>query len=136
MTIRSEELWIFGPRPHESDPDQCYFDKWTLQIPREVALDEERGFSLGVDPSMARPTGSDRPDREVFTRDDVVEGRNSMTITVDQDIFYLNEMQAGLHSRGFDHAVLNQDEGRVQHFHDWAQEWMERDPLSSPESNA
>jgi nitrite reductase/ring-hydroxylating ferredoxin subunit len=130
MTVRAEELWIFGPRPHPTDPDQCYFDKWTLQIPKEVAFDEARGYSLGIDPSMARETGSERPDREVFTREDVIEGRSSMTITVDQDIYYLNGMQAGMHSRGFDHAVLNEDEVRVQHFHDWVDEWLSRDPLS------
>lgn len=130
MTVRAEEVWIFGPRPHPKDPDQCYFDKWTLQIPKEIAFDEERGYSLGIDPSMARATGSERPDREVFTREDVIAGRNSMTITVDQDIHYLNDMQAGMHSRGFDHAILNEDEARVQHFHDWAEEWMEGDPLS------
>jgi len=136
MTVRAEELWIYGPRPHPTDSDQCYFDKWTLQIPKEVAFDEARGYALGIDPGMARPSGSDRPDKEVFTRDDVIAGRNSMTITVDQDIYYLNDMQNGMHSQGFDSAVLNEDEVRVQHFHDWVDEWMRRDPLSEPVGDA
>jgi hypothetical protein len=39
-------------------------------------------------------------------------------------------MQAGMHSRGFSHAVLNEDEARVQHFHDWLELWMSENPLS------
>ena len=58
-------------------------------------------------------------------REDVVEGRNSMTITIDQDIHYLNGMQAGMHSRGFEAAVLNNDEERVQHFHNWLDYWID-----------
>jgi hypothetical protein len=33
-------------------------------------------------------------------------------------------MQAGMHSRGFDSAVLNEEEVRVQHFHDWLDECL------------
>jgi hypothetical protein len=55
----------------------------------------------------------------VLTRDDVLAGRTSMNITIDQDLFYLPFMQAGMASRGFSQAWLNQDESRVQHFHDW-----------------
>jgi phenylpropionate dioxygenase-like ring-hydroxylating dioxygenase large terminal subunit len=131
MTIKPEELWIYGPRPHPSDPNKCFFDKWTLQIPMEAAFDGEKGLFLGADPTLSRPSDSDRPEREVFTRDDVIAGRNSMTITIDQDIFYLNDMQNGLHSQGFDRALLNEDEARVQHFHDWVDDWVEDDPLSS-----
>ena len=36
----------------------------------------------------------------------------------------LPDMQAGMHSRGFERAVLNQDEVRLQHFHDWLDHWM------------
>jgi hypothetical protein len=36
-------------------------------------------------------------------------------------------MQAGMRSRGFDRAVLNADEVRVQHFHDWVDAWCADD---------
>lgn len=117
MTIQAEEVWIYGPRPHPSDPDKCFFDKWTLQIPVEVGCDEKRGLTLS--PRLMTSRDDDRPEHEVFSAADVIAGKHSLTITLDQDIYYLADMQAGLHSRGFDCAVLNEDEIRVQHFHDW-----------------
>lgn len=129
MTIRPESLWIMRPRPHPTDPDKCFFDKWSLSI--AIEGNDLRGLSLLRNPAGRAPSPSERPEREVFTREDVLEGRNSMTITIDQDIHYLNDMQAGLHSRGFDRAWLNQDESRVQHFHDWVDMWMSGSPISS-----
>ncbi len=114
MTVQAEELWIMRPRPHPSDPDKCVFDKWTLRMPAASAGD--RGAAPVID---ARPT------REVFTQDEVIAGRYSMTITIDQDVHLLRQMQAGMHSRGFKRAFLNDDESRVQHFHDWLDQWME-----------
>jgi hypothetical protein len=122
MTIQAEELWIFGPRPHPTDPNKCFLDKFTLQIPLEVGCDSDRGLTLS--PSLRMSRSDERPERESFTAQDVIDGRHSMTITIDQDIYYLADMQAGLQSRGFDHATLNMDEIRVQHFHDWVDEWI------------
>jgi phenylpropionate dioxygenase-like ring-hydroxylating dioxygenase large terminal subunit len=123
MTIQAEELWIYGPRPHPSDPNRCFFDKWTLQIPGQLAVDAERGLTLN--PSLDVSAQAQRPEHEVFSQEDVNAGRHSMTITIDQDIFLLPDMQAGMHSRGFDQALLNKDEERLQHFHDWLQAWLE-----------
>jgi len=130
MTIKPEELWIYGPRPHPTDPGKCYFDKWTLQIPAEVAVDQDRGLNLGVNPGLLRYAQDPRPDHECFTQDDVIAGSHTLTITIDQDIHYLRDIQAGLHSRGFAHALLNADEARVQHFHDWLDVWMTGDPFA------
>jgi phenylpropionate dioxygenase-like ring-hydroxylating dioxygenase large terminal subunit len=117
MTIQAEELWIYGPRPHPADPDKCFFDKWTLQIPTEIGCDTDRGLTLN--PRLVASRDDERPEHEVFDQADVIAGKHSLTITLDQDIYYLADMQAGMHSRGFDRAVLNEDEVRVQHFHDW-----------------
>jgi len=122
MTIQAEEVWIYGPRPHPTDVDKCYFDKWTLQIPTEVGCDPARGLTLN--PRLTASRDDARPPREVFTAADVIAGKHSLTITLDQDIFYLADMQAGMHSRGFDRAVLNEEEVRVQHFHDWVAYWL------------
>jgi len=127
MTVQAEELWIYGPRPHPSDPNKCFFDKWTLQIPTELGSDGKRGLMLN--PRMMVSRHDERPVHEVFTQDEVIAGKYSMTITIDQDIYYLRDMQAGLHSRGFDHAWLNEDEARVQHFHDWVDVWLQGNPL-------
>jgi len=122
MTIQAEELWVYGPRPHPSDPNKCVFDKFTLQIPTEQGCDQSRGLTLN--PGLMMSSEAERPEHESFTRDDVIAGTHSLTITIDQDIQYLPDMQAGMHSRGFERAVLNQDEVRLQHFHDWLDHWM------------
>lgn len=115
MTIQAEELWIMRPRPHPTDPNKCFFDKITLRMP---AAGQGGGVSLGTRDRPEHEANA-RPEREVFTQDEVIAGRYSMTITIDQDIHYLRQMQAGMRSRGFNRAVLNDDESRVQHFHDW-----------------
>jgi len=122
MTIQAEELWIYGPRPHPTDPEKCFFDKFTLQIPMEVGCDEARGLTLN--PRLMISKADERPEHEEFTQADVIAGKHSLTITLDQDIYYLSDMQAGMHSRGFDHALLNEDEVRVQHFHDWVDAYL------------
>jgi phenylpropionate dioxygenase-like ring-hydroxylating dioxygenase large terminal subunit len=126
MTIQAEELWIYGPRPHPTDPDKCFFDKWTLQIPLEVGADAERGLTLN--PRLEVSRCDERPEHESFDAQAVIKGEHSLTITLDQDIYYLADMQAGMHSRGFDSAVLNQDEVRVQHFHDWVEHNINSSP--------
>lgn len=128
MTIQAEELSIYGPRPHPTDPNQCFFDKWTLQLPVEIACDEEKGISLY--PGLETSVDDERPEHEVFDQNAVINGEHSLTITFDQDIYYLAGMQAGMHSRGFDYALLNEDEARLQHFHDWLASWFEGVPES------
>lgn len=134
MTIKPEELWVMRPRPHPTDPDKCFFDKWTLRI--NLPADASRGLSLVGDPNATARAVDDRPEREVFDQDDVVAGTHSMTITIDQDIHYLRDMQAGMHSRGFQRAVLNEDEIRVQHFHDWVDTWLDGKPWAGSQHRA
>ena len=117
LTLQAEEVWIYGSRPHPLDPNKCFFDKWTLQIPIELGCDAGRGLTLN--PSLTVSSHDDRPEHTIFTAEDVIAGKHTLTMTLDQDIYYLADMQAGMHSRGFDCAVLNEDEVRVQHFHDW-----------------
>ena len=126
MTIQAEELSVYGPRPHPTDPNKCFFDKWTLQLPIEACTDPEAGITLH--PGLETSRRDERPEHDIFDREAVLNGEHSLTITFDQDITYLPDMQAGMHSRGFDHALLNQDEARVQHFHDWLASWMDGIP--------
>ena len=64
----------------------------------------------------------ERPAHDSFDHAAVIAGEKTLGITIDQDIFYLGGMQAGMHSAGFERAVLNKDEVRIQHFHDWVDE--------------
>ena len=134
MTLRAEDLAIYGPRPHPSDPNRCYFDKWTLQLPVERGVDEARGIRLL--PELQRSVLDERPEHAVFTQQQVIDGEHSLTITFVQDIHYLADMQAGLHSRGFQRATINQDEARLQHFHDWLESWMDGATLQGPAAAA
>ena len=130
MTIHPERLWIFGPKPHHSAPNKCSFTKWSFQIPSHQVRDESKELELLPGSSFYEQTGS-RPEHDIFTREDVVQGRKSLTVTIDQDIHYLNDMQAGMHSKGFDSATLSNDEERLQHFHDWVDNWISKDSLWS-----
>lgn len=129
MTVKPEEVWIMRPRPHPTDPDKCVFDKLTLAMPFDARGSEHALVLLG-DPEAARiMTSGERPERDIFTQDKVNDGSVSMTQTVDQDIYYLPDMQAGMHSAGFDAAVLSDDENRISHFHDWLAMWLQANPL-------
>ncbi|WP_164844039.1 aromatic ring-hydroxylating oxygenase subunit alpha [Croceicoccus ponticola] len=124
MTVKPEEVWIMRQRPHPTDPQKCFFDKITLAMPVRQSDDETSLVLIGdVEAAKAMKSGQ-RPEREVFTQADVTNGSMSMTETVDQDIFYLPYMQAGMNSAGFDEAVLSDDENRIRHFHDWLATWM------------
>lgn len=135
-TIKPEELWIMRPRPHPTDPNKCFFDKITLQIPTPRSAEGARGLSLHGDPTAIVDPDGERPEHELFDQEDVIAGEYSMTITIDQDIHYLRDMQAGMHSAGFKRAWLNEDESRVQHFHDWLDMWMDGNPLAKLKSVA
>jgi phenylpropionate dioxygenase-like ring-hydroxylating dioxygenase large terminal subunit len=130
MTIQPERMWLYGPKPHHSDPNKCTFTKLSFQIPKELIIDNEKELEL-LPGSSGYEYPEIRAEHEIFERDDVIQGRQSLTITIDQDIHYLNGMQAGMHSRGFDAALLNNDEGRVQHFHNWVDNWLSDKPLWS-----
>jgi hypothetical protein len=67
-----------------------------------------------------------RPERDEFPYQDIVEGRKTMTITQDQDISLIRDVQKGMHSRGFNEAWLCDDESRVQHYHTWLDRYMGR----------
>jgi hypothetical protein len=67
--------------------------------------------------SAFRPDNYTRPDRDVFDYDAVIDGEKSMTDTIDQDVELLGGVQAGMSSDGFESVFLNEDEMRIQHFH-------------------
>ena len=125
MSTRPEECWIMRPRPHPTDPDKCFFDKFTLYAPAKLHPGDGQRRLVGNAAYAHQELSAERPAREVFTQDEVIAGKNSMNLTVDQDIHLLREMQAGMHSRGYRRAWLNEDESRVQHFHDWLDMWID-----------
>lgn len=126
LTIQPDNLLIMRARPDPVDPNWCWWDKLTfIMLPDAAASADARPGSLSFTPrGDPRPDPQLRPEHDEFTQDDIIEGRKSMTVTIDQDIHLIRDVQAGMHSRGFDTALLNRDEIRVQHYHDWLNHYM------------
>jgi len=121
LVLQPEEFWILRARPHPSDPNQCYWDKFSLRMPPAEQNSANISFNLDHE---SLPDDWERPEHDDFNQEDIIEGRKTMTITIDQDIHFIRDVQKGMHSRGFNAAWLNDDEQRVQFFHDWLDHYL------------
>ena len=65
-----------------------------------------------------------RPNRDTFSYQAVINGNKTMTDTIDQDVELLSAVQQGMTSDGFDTVFLNEDERRIQHFHNYINQAM------------
>ena len=108
-TYQPEMMWLMRVRPHATDPNQSYLDKFSFEMLIEDA---------------AQPKPQQRPEHESFTYEDVIAGRNSMTPTIDQDLSLLRHAQQGMHSKGFAGVWLHETECRVAHFHQYLDQCM------------
>jgi phenylpropionate dioxygenase-like ring-hydroxylating dioxygenase large terminal subunit len=94
LNIHGRGFWLFRHRPHPTDPEKMLFDfqdymRWPASLgPRE------------------RP--AHRGD---------VQGGTSLGIVLDQDLYNLPRVQAGMRSRAFEGLLLNTQERRIRHFH-------------------
>jgi phenylpropionate dioxygenase-like ring-hydroxylating dioxygenase large terminal subunit len=94
LNIHGRGFWLFRHRPHPTDPQKMLFDfqdylRWPASLgPRE------------------RP--AHRGD---------VQGGTSLGVVLDQDLYNLPRVQAGMRSRGFEGLLLNAQERRIRHFH-------------------
>ena len=122
LSFSPEHCWLMRPRPHPTDPQQCYFDKLSLVLFSDPNTNKEgkavsgpsRTARLG---KVERTDAFERPERDEFDHEQILNGTKTMTDTIDQDIELLAGVQAGMASNGFDRVWLNDDEMRVQHFH-------------------
>ena len=121
LSFTPEHCWILRPRPHPTDSTRCDFDKLSLVMFADPGLtdasEEVRGPGRHQAMGAFRPDSYTRPDRDVFGYDAVISGEKSMTDTIDQDVELLGGVQAGMSSAGFESVFLNEDEMRIQHFH-------------------
>jgi hypothetical protein len=128
LVLQPEELWILRSRPHATDPNKCYWDKLALRMLPDPAVGRSANLSFNLDQDALPEdsgAGTVRPEHDVFTQDDIIAGDKTMTITLDQDIHLIRDVQKGMHSRGFSGAWLNDDENRVQHYHTWLDRYMD-----------
>lgn len=122
LSFTPEHCWILRPRPHPTDPSRCEFDKISLVrfADPELAESGDAIMSAGrhyQGQSAFVPEDYERPERDVFHYNAVISGEKSMTDTIDQDVELLGGVQSGMSSSGFDTVFLNEDEMRIQHFH-------------------
>ena len=118
LTVQPDDALIMRARPHPTDPNRCFWDKFTFHRRPSQEVAERAGVAYEpFDPNDVDPV--ERTAHDEFTQEDIIEGRKTMTITIDQDVHLIRDVQAGMRSRGFDTALLCDDEARVQHYHDW-----------------
>jgi len=133
LVLQPEEFWILRSRPRGDNPNQCYWDKFALRMLPDVDLQKNArvefpplqnranvSFNLDQDAD-----GTIRPEHDEFDQEAIIAGDKTMTITLDQDIHLIRDVQRGMHSRGFREAWLNDDEARIQHYHNCIDAYME-----------
>lgn len=118
LTVQPDDALVMRARPHPTDPNRCWWDKFTFHRYPDPAVAERAGVDFAPNDALL-PAPDERPLHDAFTQDDIIAGRKTMTRTIDQDIHLIRDVQAGMRSRGFDTALLSDEENRVQHYHDW-----------------
>ena len=122
LVLQPEEFWILRSRPHATDPNKCYWDKLALRMfPDSEIQQNATNISFNLDQTS---NGEERPEHDEFDQEAIIAGEKTMTITLDQDIHLIRDVQKGMHSRGFDEAWLCDDESRVAHYHAWIDRYM------------
>jgi phenylpropionate dioxygenase-like ring-hydroxylating dioxygenase large terminal subunit len=96
FNLHARGFWLFRHRPHPTDPNRMYFD-----------FQDWQRWSDALGPRPARPT----------LRHDTAGG-TSLGIVLDQDLYNLPRVQAGMRSRAFEGLLLSSQEVRIRHFHD------------------
>jgi len=123
ITVQPDDALIARARPHPTDPNWCYWDKFTFLRQPDEAVARRHGVPFEPhNPAHVAPIA--RPEHDEFDQDDIIEGRKTMGITIDQDVHYIRDVQAGMHSSGFDASLLCEEEARIQHYHDWLGDWL------------
>lgn len=105
-------IWLRA-RPHESDPEKCYFDMWYMTL-------FPRGETRYYSQTMKEWVSVDTPAPHVQGPVD----RVSAGPAIDQDVAVWSRQQRGLHSRGYRRDYLAGQENRLRYFHETLDRWM------------
>lgn len=122
LSVTPESAWLMRSRPDAKDPGRSFLDMITLVrfhgAESGTAAEGEPQIGTHFRLNGAKPTDYSRPPRDNFTHEDILAGRKTMTVTIDEDISLLGRVQQGMASDGFERVWLSDEECRVQHFHD------------------
>jgi phenylpropionate dioxygenase-like ring-hydroxylating dioxygenase large terminal subunit len=107
-------IWLRA-RPHETDPEKCYFDMWYMTLfPKGQTQYYSHSMSEWVDVTTPAPHRQGKL------------GEITMGPAIDQDLAVWYGQQRGLHSRGYKRDYLAGQERRVRYFHQNLERWMNR----------
>lgn len=125
ITLTPESGLLARARPHPTDPNRCSWDKFTFRMAPSPEVAARAGVPYEPYPSTLFDQ-PERPAHDEFDQEDIIEGRKTLGLTLDQDVHYIRDVQRGMHSRGFRAARLCDEEARVQHYHDWLNHWLDQ----------
>ena len=102
-------VWVFTHRPHPDDPNKMLFDF----------------ISLVNAPAQEIP----RPEKEHYStaNGDTLAGRCEGGDLLDEDLYNLPRIQAGMRSAAFESLHLGTQEVRILHHHDTLMKYLEGD---------
>ena len=110
VTFNTHSLftWVFIHRPHPDDPNKMFFDFYELM--RAPAQDIPR------------------PERQFFStaNGDTLAGKCNGGDLIDEDLYNLPRIQAGMRSAAFRGLHLNTQEIRIRHHHHTLMQYLER----------
>ena len=106
FNIHAQFNWVFTHRPHPDDPNRMYFD--FVNLVRSPALD------------VPRPKRELRRVEDGASLADIPGGN-----VLDEDMFNLPRIQAGMRSVAFRGLYLSSQEIRIRHFHDMLMRYVE-----------
>ena len=105
-------LWLRA-RPHETDPEKCYFDMWYMTL-------FPKGQTQYYSQTMKEWVGTDTlAPHQQGTTAEVSAGP-----AIDQDVAIWSGQQRGLHSRGYKRDYLAGQENRMRYFHETLEHWI------------
>lgn len=107
-------IWLRA-RPHETDPEKCYFDMWYMTL-------FPKGATEYYSWVMREHVSIDTPAEHIQGK----AGEISAGPAIDEDLEIWPAQQQGLHSRGYKRDYLSGQESRMRYFHETLEDWLER----------
>ncbi len=107
-------IWLRA-RPHETDPEKCYFDMWYMTL-------FPKGATQYYSATMKEWVSLETPAPHV--QGGVAEV--SAGPAIDEDVSIWSGQQRGLHSRGYKRDYLAGQESRMRYFHETLEMWLDR----------
>ncbi len=105
-------IWLRA-RPHESDPERCYFDMWYMTL---FPKGQTQYYSQTMKEWVSTETASPHVQGPVSTV--------SAGPAIDEDVAIWSGQQRGLHSRGYTRDYLAGQESRMRYFHETLERWL------------